>query len=121
MPLVENGEGWRANNRMTTGRTTGLSGDPAGEQAGEQAGEVDAVEEVEEVKEVKEVKEVGEVGEAEEVVEVEEVEEEGGSSAVGEGGVTKPVESLYTVEGEVKEASVVESDAASEEGAASSS
>ena len=57
-------------------------------------------------------------------VEVEEVggdsEGDGGAlSAVGEGGVTKPVESMDTVEGEEKEASAVEGDVA--EGAASSS
>ena len=39
----------------------------------------------------------------------------------GEGEVTKPVESMYTVEREEEEASAVEGDAAGEEGAASSS
>ena len=48
-------------------------------------------------------------------------EGEGGGSAVGEVEVTKPVESLYTVEGEEKEASAVAGDAAGGEGAASSS
>ena len=85
----------------------------ATDPAGEEAGETDAAAGAKAMEEVGEVKEGAAVTGGE--------DGEGGGSAVGDGGVTEPVESMDTVEGEEKEASAVAGDAASEEGAASSS